>query len=424
MATVGPVFPTAASAVNAAPESIAWAGAVTNVFSDNGVEATVTAATFDADAISQQLRAVTFDFSSIPDGSTIDGITVAIERRFIVGGAVDNRVQLQTAGGSFVGDNKASATAWPSTVGIATYGGAADTWNAGLTAAQVKTSTFGVVLSVKATAANTDIGVDFIRMTIDYTAPSVPSQGSASGSIAWVGSATGVRASNGAATGSITWAGSATGTSVHSGAASGAVAWVGEATGEQPIVPPNEGTATGAVDWAGSATGTSVHSGSATGSISWAGAADGARSSSGAASGSIIWIGDATGAAMHAGAGSGSVAWSGAATGATAHQGAADGTVTWAGEATGEAPIAGVNDGTAAGTILWAGTATGSTTHSGTAAGAIVWTGVSAVGHGPAPVEEDEGDTTIPDEDRILPVNERRTLRVPAENRTVEVPTL
>jgi len=173
MPSDGPRFPgTAISAAIHAPEDDdAWVSP-TNVGADDGAVASITAASYDAPDVSRQLYASQFGFA-IPDGSTIDGILVEIERRAVdtVGEAEDFRVQLCTAENTFVGSNKASTTDWPTTLTIASYGGAADTWAASPTVAMVNAAGFGVTLSVTALLANADIEVDFIRMTITYTPP-------------------------------------------------------------------------------------------------------------------------------------------------------------------------------------------------------------------------------------------------------------
>lgn len=172
MATQGPNFPGTITTASVLPEDDNdWTNAV-NVGANDGSEATITAATYDANDISFQLRARNLGFT-IPTGSTITGITVEIEKRDqAIGAAVDNRVQLTDASGTLVGDNKAdTVTDWPTAATIITYGGSSDTWNASPTVAMVNDPDFGVTLSVKATAANTDIFVDFIRVTITYTPP-------------------------------------------------------------------------------------------------------------------------------------------------------------------------------------------------------------------------------------------------------------
>ena len=140
-----------------------------NISANDAAEAEITAATYDANDHSYRLKAQNFGFT-IPAGSTIDGIVVEIEQRAFAGAAEDQEVRLYNAAGTLVGDDKQTATAWPATATIATYGGAADTWAAGLTDTDVNDVDFGVAHIVLATAANTDIGVDFVRVTVHYTA--------------------------------------------------------------------------------------------------------------------------------------------------------------------------------------------------------------------------------------------------------------
>jgi hypothetical protein len=180
MATDGPRYP--ASAVNVSnagtsENTDAWVSP-TNVGADDTSEATITAATFDSPDISQILVASNFGFAL--SAASIDGITVEIMRRNSAGAASDNRVQLGngTTFASLVGDNKAdTATDWPTTEEAVSYGGVADTWAAGLTPAQVNSADFAVFLSVQADAANTDIQVDYIRVTITYTPAAVTGAG-------------------------------------------------------------------------------------------------------------------------------------------------------------------------------------------------------------------------------------------------------
>ena len=174
MASEGPRYPgTVATVAGSAGEnSDNWVNPG-NISADDGTQATITAASYDAGDQSFRLIGRNFGFT-IPAGATIDGLIVEIDRRCFAGAASDFRVQIfDQLGGTFRGDNKAAAaTAWPATLAIATYGAANDLWNAAafLTQAFVTSAGFGIGLSVDADAANTDIGVDFIRMTIHYTA--------------------------------------------------------------------------------------------------------------------------------------------------------------------------------------------------------------------------------------------------------------
>jgi hypothetical protein len=177
MATAGPRYPTAAATLANAGTSEnaeAWASP-TFISSDDAGYSSITAATYDSPDISQLLIASAFGFSAeIAAGSTINGITVEIERTNAAGAASDNRVQLAkgTTFANLVGSNLAdTATDWPTIAGIATYGGSGNLWGTTWTEAEVTASSFAVFLSVQADAANTDVAVDYIRVTIDYTAP-------------------------------------------------------------------------------------------------------------------------------------------------------------------------------------------------------------------------------------------------------------
>ena len=135
---------------------------------NDGVEAQITAATFDSPDRSFRLIAHNFTFG-IPAGATIDGVEVEVERRCFAGSAIDSTIRLRSTSGTLMGENKGDGTAWPGTATIRTYGGPTDKWGATLTPAVVNSSAFGVFVSCQATAADTDVGVDFVRMTIYYT---------------------------------------------------------------------------------------------------------------------------------------------------------------------------------------------------------------------------------------------------------------
>jgi hypothetical protein len=141
----------------------------TNVGADDGTEAQITAATFDAADTSYRLHVRNFGFT-IPTGATIDGIVVEIDRRCFAGAAQDAEVRIYDEAGVLVGDDKQTATAWPATLGIATYGSSSDKWGwTTVTPAKLNDVDFGVALIALADGANTDIAVDFIRVTVHYT---------------------------------------------------------------------------------------------------------------------------------------------------------------------------------------------------------------------------------------------------------------
>lgn len=116
-----------------------------------------------------------------------------------------------------------------------------------------------------------------IAITFNPVSAAGPNEGDASGTIAWVGSSTGVRVAQGAGT--------------------GAIAWVGGADGSAPIVGGKSGDTAGSIAWVGGATGTNVRSGGSSGAIAWVGSATGLRVYMGSATGTIAWVGSAVGPA-------------------------------------------------------------------------------------------------------------------------------
>lgn len=161
-------LPGSLTSSSSAPESAeAWV-TPNNALTDNATYASITAASYDSPDISARLRADQFGFA-IPGTATIDGIVVEIERRCGAGTARDFRVQLLDDAGALIGDNKASATSWPSTDTVASYGSSSDLWGASWTPTSINDTQFGMVLSVEATSANVDIFVDFFRITVHYT---------------------------------------------------------------------------------------------------------------------------------------------------------------------------------------------------------------------------------------------------------------
>ncbi len=86
---------------------------------------------------------------NIPANASIQGITVSINRQASAAGLTDLVVSLVKATNVLVGNNLASATAWPITpLTVATYGSTTNNWGANLTPADVNNIGFGVALSV------------------------------------------------------------------------------------------------------------------------------------------------------------------------------------------------------------------------------------------------------------------------------------
>lgn len=159
-----------------------------------------------------------------------------------------------------------------------------------------------------------------------------------------------------------------------SGTATGTVAWAGTAAGSTVT----SGSSVGTTRWAGSAAGSTVHVGSSVGAVNWVGAAAGITQASGTGAGGTAWAGTATGTETPYGSATGAIGWAGTATGATSTQGDATGHINWVGSAAGVAPVPGGKSGTATGGIGWAGTAVGRTTTAGTTTGGIGWAGAAA----------------------------------------------
>lgn len=177
MASVGPQNPTAAASTDFFPFGVAaaWANP-SNIYASDDTRATA-AVSYTAPHIArtQDLYITGFDFSSIPSGATIDGVVVEFEKSVssTTGTPKDEYVQLLIAG-SPSGDNKATATSWPTTDAYSTYGGAADKWSLSLTEADIKHASFGLRLrgrmSTTVKKLTTTFRIDHVRITVYYTA--------------------------------------------------------------------------------------------------------------------------------------------------------------------------------------------------------------------------------------------------------------
>lgn len=165
MASIGPLSPN--SVVNdASIGTAAWSNPSNAAASDN---AYATAAVVGTPSVtnSNYLSASDFRFS-VPPGSTINGVTVEIER-FATGG-IDRVVSL-VQGGVVSGNNKASGAGWaaadPNT--YVTYGANNDLWGLTLSAKDVNARAFGCVLQAGSTDTGETVSVDHMRMTVFYT---------------------------------------------------------------------------------------------------------------------------------------------------------------------------------------------------------------------------------------------------------------
>lgn len=169
MANTGIVYPSTGSNVTGLG-TIAWAD-TGNIVSDNNTNATAAFGS-GSGASTNWLVATGFDFSSIPDGSTIDGIVMEMGISASTGNRCsDTDVYLTKNGTATSGADKATGTNVTTTEVNRTYGGVSDTWSASPTASEVKASTFGAMIRLAQGLGSTTARVDYIRLTVYYTPP-------------------------------------------------------------------------------------------------------------------------------------------------------------------------------------------------------------------------------------------------------------
>ena len=146
-----------------------------NITSSNNSYATATSSG-GGNSTTHYLKATNFGFS-IPDGATIDGITVEIERKGTkTGGAgnwvKDSAVRIVKADGSFGSANKGDTSSeWPTSDAVVSYGSSSDPWSESWSAAAINDADFGAALSAvfQSPDAPQTASVDHVRITIDYT---------------------------------------------------------------------------------------------------------------------------------------------------------------------------------------------------------------------------------------------------------------
>lgn len=168
MATAGPSYP-GTGADDDSVGTITWNNP-TNIEAADGV---YTEAPINAHADTHYLVATDFGFT-IPDGSTISGVTLIINRynsRATAYDVWDAVVSLLKAG-TISGDNKADlVTAWPGSFASKSYGGVSNLWGLSLTSADINASNFGAVLQVHGHGASSYTArtrVDYITITVTY----------------------------------------------------------------------------------------------------------------------------------------------------------------------------------------------------------------------------------------------------------------
>ena len=147
--------------------TIAWNSPDNAKTSDNVRSSAVFTGT---NQVSHYLKATNFGFS-IPNGATIDGIKVEVEKRQSFGGTTveDNKVRI-VKGGSIGSTDKAEGGDWNAgTDATSTYGSSSDLWGETWTVSDINASNFGFVISAKNGAIAPDAEVDHILITVTYT---------------------------------------------------------------------------------------------------------------------------------------------------------------------------------------------------------------------------------------------------------------
>jgi hypothetical protein len=125
---------------------------------DDGQSASLS--TFVPEAISDPLVVDNFD-CAIPSAATIRGIVVEIKK---AGPAQDSVVRLKKT--SVIGQNKATANAWPNAEAFVSYGSDSDLWGTTWTPSEVNAQTFGVTFTAQVNQAWTAAAVNCIRVKI------------------------------------------------------------------------------------------------------------------------------------------------------------------------------------------------------------------------------------------------------------------
>lgn len=153
----------------------------TNIYTSNNVYASNG---LDGDEVSYWLRATDFGFT-IPDGATIDGIIVEIERRCNEEYGADYAMQI-VKGGTEQGTDHASLTEWPLSDTYKSYGSSSDKWGLAWASSNINSSLFGASISViyeDDPEFRATFYVDHIRITVYYTPAGINMKIKASG--AW-----------------------------------------------------------------------------------------------------------------------------------------------------------------------------------------------------------------------------------------------
>jgi hypothetical protein len=164
MASVTKTFGTITST---GPGSVAWSNP-SNAQTNDANRAT--AAGITSGNVSEYLWCTDIS-AGIPDGATIDGVTVRVTKQASNSRGLDLSAQL-IIDGAADGNDKALSPAWSNgSDAVSTYGGAADLWGLSLTPAMVNGSAFGFAISGRGNHAiqTTELRIAYVSIQIYYT---------------------------------------------------------------------------------------------------------------------------------------------------------------------------------------------------------------------------------------------------------------
>ena len=154
--------------------TIAWNNPL-NAVSSNDIYAT--AANVIRNTTTNYLNCTGFNFSAVPSGVVITGITVYVERKTSGGTIRDAFVYLIKGGVISTAFNAATATNYTTTDVSEAHGGPANLWGTTWTVANVQAANFGVAYAARNTSTtstnNRTVSVDHIQVRVDYTTPAL-----------------------------------------------------------------------------------------------------------------------------------------------------------------------------------------------------------------------------------------------------------
>lgn len=154
---------------------VAWSNPGNITVNDSSYATAAMRANVSQTRQTRYLIASNFGFT-IPVGATINGIVVEILRSATTTSKspMDLLIQLTSDASNtgLAGDDKSSASVWPTTDAFATYGSSSDVWTFSPTVSKVNGSGFGVAIrGTIGSGGKTSVTmqVNFVRMTVYYT---------------------------------------------------------------------------------------------------------------------------------------------------------------------------------------------------------------------------------------------------------------